>query len=339
MDGLCVARRHGARDRPLALQVVGVDDPHQAEVEEPDAAVVEQQVVAGMRVAGGAAQVLERAEEEAEQDLAVAVAFGVGELLDRLELAALDVLGDEHAAAAQARVDRRDVDERVPAPGARHRAVVLGLDLVVELVADPLAQLLGQRLHVESRSEALDEREQQLRVAQVGLDRLGDARVLDLDRDGAAVGGRRAVDLADRGRRERFGLEVGERLAQRDAELVAEELLDRLERQRRDVVAQRRERGPELLALGLRDRGEVDGREHLADLHRRAAHLAELLDELARGGGGALAGGGVGALVRAQRVGGAGARPAQALAGDEPTEAARPCDPGGRWGVGHLQLA
>ena len=77
MDGLRVARVDRAPDGAFALQVVGVDDPHQAEVEEPDAAVVEQQVVAGVRVAGGAAQVLERAEEEAEQDLAVAVALGV----------------------------------------------------------------------------------------------------------------------------------------------------------------------------------------------------------------------------------------------------------------------
>ena len=39
------------------LEVVGVDDAHQPEVEEADAAVVEQQVVARVRVAGGAAQV------------------------------------------------------------------------------------------------------------------------------------------------------------------------------------------------------------------------------------------------------------------------------------------
>ena len=38
------------------LEVVGVDDAHQAEVEEADLAVVEQQVVARVRVAGGAAR-------------------------------------------------------------------------------------------------------------------------------------------------------------------------------------------------------------------------------------------------------------------------------------------
>ncbi len=245
-------------------------------------------------------------------------------------------LGDEHAAAAELRVDGRDEDERVAAPAALHRAVVLGLDLVVELVADPVAQLAGERLDVQAGREALDQREQHLHVAQVGLDRLGDARVLDLDRDLAAVLGRRAVDLADRGRRERLGLELGEGLRRRACSSSSLSSFSiALNGQRRDVVAQRRERGLELLALGLRDRREVDGGQHLADLHRRAAHLAELLDELARGGGGALAGGGVGGFVAAQRVGGARARPAQALAGDEAAEAARAGDAGCGRVLGH----
>ena len=85
MHGLGVAALDGLRERALALEVVGVDDAHQAEVEEADAAVVEQQVVAGMRVAGRAARVLERAEEEAEDDLAEAVALGFVEALDLLE--------------------------------------------------------------------------------------------------------------------------------------------------------------------------------------------------------------------------------------------------------------
>src|SRR4029079_10435987 len=126
--------------------------------------------------------------------------------------------------------------------------------------------------------------------------------------------------------------DVGELLA----ELVLEQLLDLLERERWDVVAQRGERLLELLALGLGDRGEVDGREDLADLHRRPAHLPELLDELVRGRGGALAGRGVGLLVAAQRVGRARAGPAQALSGDEAAEAARAGDAGCRGRVGHL---
>ena len=139
-------------------------------------------------------------------------------------------------------------------------------------------------------------------VAEVGLDRLGDAGVLELDRDLVAVERDRAVDLADRGGGERLLLEGLEVVADLAAELLLEQLADLLERERRDVVAQRGERRLELLALRLRDRGEVDGGEDLADLHRRAAQLAELLDELAGERGGALAGGGVGVLGERRRL-------------------------------------
>ena len=59
------------------------------------------------------------------------------------------------------------------------------------------------------------------------------------------------------------------------------------------------------LALVLGQRGEVDRGEHLPDLHRRPAHVAELLHQLARQRRRALAGGGVGALGRAHHVCGA----------------------------------
>ena len=61
---------------------------------------------------------------------------------------------------------------------------------------------------------------------------------------------------------------------------VAQQLLELGERHRRRGVAQRGEALLELLALVLGDEVEVDGREDLADLHRRALHLPELLDEL-----------------------------------------------------------
>ncbi len=276
-----------------------------------------------MRVAGHAAQVHQRAVEEPEDDLGEAVALRCGQLLDLLEAQAVEQVGDEHAAARDAGVHRRHVHERVPAPGPRDGAVVLRLDLVVELLADPLAQLGGERLDVHPRREPLDERKQQAEVAQVGLDGLGDARVLDLDRHRLALARDRAVHLADRGGREGLLLELGEGVGERRAELGAQQLLDLAERERRDVVAQRGERLLELLALGLRDRREVDRREHLADLHGGAAHRAELLDELARQRGRALTGGRVGALRGPHEVRGARAGPAQALAGHEAAEAAR----------------
>ena len=210
----------------------------------------------------------------------------------------------------------------MPAPSARDGAVVLRLDLVVELLGDALAQLGCQRPGVEPGRKALHERQQQAEVAQVALDRLRHPGVLDLHGHGFAVARDRAMHLADRGGREGVVLELCEMPFDGPAQFAAHEPLDLRPRQRRHVVAQRRERLLELLALGRRDRREVDGREHLADLHRSAAHVPELLDQLAGERGGALATRRLGALARAHHVGGAGAGPAQALAGDEAADAA-----------------
>ncbi len=118
--------------------------------------------------------------------------------------------------------------ERVAAVGARDGALVLRLELVVELLGDPLAQLGVDRLDVEAGREPLDQRQQQREVAQVGVDRLGDARVLDLDRDGPALARHRAVHLADRRGGERLLLELGEDRRRLLAQLLAQQLLDRL---------------------------------------------------------------------------------------------------------------
>ena len=116
--------------------------------------------------------------------------------------------------------------ERVAAVRARDGALVLRLELVVELLGDPLAQLGVERLDVEPGREPLDERQQQREVAQVGVDRLGDAGVLDLDRDRLPVARDRAVDLADRGGGERLLLELGEHGGRLLAQLLAQQLLD-----------------------------------------------------------------------------------------------------------------
>src|SRR5919197_2208376 len=146
-------------------------------------------------------------------------------------------------------MDARYRDERMPAHEPRDAALVWGLELVVELLADPLAHLRRQRLGVQPRGQPLDERYQQHRVAQVGLDRLRDPGVLDLDGDLLAVDGGCAMDLADRGRGEGTLVEVREHVAQWRAELLAQELLQAGERHGRDPVAQRRELAPQLVLL------------------------------------------------------------------------------------------
>ena len=76
-------------DRALAGQLeldgLGVHALEQAEVQERDAAVVEQQEVARVRIAGELAVAVEAAEEEAEDDLADAVALGLRAVLELLE--------------------------------------------------------------------------------------------------------------------------------------------------------------------------------------------------------------------------------------------------------------
>ena len=217
----------------------------------------------------------------------------------------------------------------MPAVRAGHRPLVLGLELVVELLRDPLAQLGVERLDVEAGREPPHEREQQREVAQVGLDRLGHARVLDLDRDRLALVGHRAVDLADRGGRERLLLELGEDGGGLLPQLLAQQLLEPLERERRHVVAQLRQRLLEALALVLGQRAEVDRGEHLADLHRRTAHLPELLDQLARERRRPFARRLVRPLGRAHDVGGAGSHPASGLARHEAAEARGAGEAGG----------
>ena len=98
----------------------------------------------------------------------------------------------------------------MPAHQPLDAALVLGLELVVELLPDPLAHLHGHRPRIQPRRQPLDQRQQQHRVAQVGLDRLRDPGVLDLHDHVVTVDGRRTVDLADRGRGERALVELGE---------------------------------------------------------------------------------------------------------------------------------
>ena len=110
----------------------------------------------------------------------------------------------------------------------------------------------------------------------------GDARVLHLDRDAAAVVQLRAVDLADRRGGERLLLELVEDVLERLLQVGLDDLAHVVERRLRRRVAQRGELGLEaLLDLG-RQRAGVHERHDLADLHRRALHLARARRRSAR---------------------------------------------------------
>ena len=102
-----------------------------------------------------------------------------------------------------------------------------------------------------------------------------DARVLDLDRHLAPVVQRRAVDLADRRRRDRLLVELLEDLVDRFFEVVLDHLAHLLEGDRRRGVAQLCELALELLAVLLGDEADVEERHHLSELHRGALHRPE----------------------------------------------------------------
>ena len=96
------------------------------------------------------------------------------------------------------------------------------------------------------------------------------------------------------------------------------------ERHRRDVVAERGEAALQLVLLVLGKAVELDHRDHLADLHRCAAHLPELVDKLLNGRRGPLASGGRGPLGRPDPVGRSHTGPPEALPRHQAADPRRP---------------
>ena len=209
-------------------------------------------------------------------------------------------------------------------------ALVLGLELVVEFLGDALAHLAGHRLGIEAGREPLDQRQQQHRVAQIGLDRLGDPGILNLDRDRLARERGGAMDLADRRGREGTLVEIGEHRCNGSPSSWRRSFSSRANGHGRHAVAQRRERALQLIALLVLEAVEIDHRDHLADLHGRAAHPAQLLDKLAHERGRALALGRRGPLWRPHAIGGPHPGPAHALTGHQAADPGRPRHPAGR---------
>jgi hypothetical protein len=255
-----------------------------------------------MRVAGELPVPVHRAEVEAEDDLADPVALGLRGRGDLLEALALDVLGHDHTLAAELGHHARDDDEGVAPVEAGERAVVRRLQLVVQLLDDARSDLLTDGLHVHLRGDPLCQAQQHPQVLHVGAHRVVDARVLDLDRDVAAVVEAAPVDLSDRGGGDGGGVELGERAIDGLAQVLLDHLSHPLVRDRRRRVAQRGELRLELLAVLLRHQPEVEEREHLPDLHRGALHPAEHRDDLLRGLDLAPLEGLVGALLRPDHV-------------------------------------
>jgi hypothetical protein len=158
------------------------------------------------------------------------------------------------------------------APEASDPAVAGGLELVVALLAHPLGELGEHLLDIELGHQPAEHGGEQAQVAHVGLDRLGDARVLDLDRKLGALRRAATMNLADARRRCGVGIDLGKHPLGRLAPFALEHPAHLLPSDRRDVVAQRGQPLLQILDPVGVEAGELDRRKHLTRLHRRAAH-------------------------------------------------------------------
>ena len=278
-----------------------------------------------MRVAEREVELGRVAVEEAVDDLGEPVADRVGLRRDPLEPDPVDPLGDQHPPAAERGLHPRDRDERVPAPEAGDAPVVGGLELVVALLGHPLGELGEHVLDVEPRHQPAEDRREQAQVAHVGLDGLGDPGVLHLDRELLALVRAGAVDLADARGGGGSGSISASTFSGGSPHSRSEHLAHLLPRDGRDVVAKRRE--PLLQVLGLVgvEARELDRRQHLPGLHRRASHDRELVDQRVDRRHHPVAAPALALLLGAARVEPV-ARPARGAAGGHPAEHRRPRD-------------
>jgi hypothetical protein len=256
------------RGQRLHLLVGEVLD--QAEVQEGDPAAAVEQVVARVRVAVERVRLVQAAEHEAVDRLRGQVALGLRPAGQFGEPGPVGELAGHHPARGQLPDDPRHSNRGVTLVKVGERLLVAGLPAVVELLGDPFPQLGEQRVDVLAGRGDLEHPAQQRDVPQVGLDGLGDARVLDLDRDGPAVMGDRAVHLPDRRGRDGLRVPGREGLLRRPAQLLGDHLRGQFGAHRRHAVLQ-----PAQRPAGGRRQPVADIAGHLAQLHQHALHRAQ----------------------------------------------------------------
>lgn len=217
-------------------------------------------------------------EEEARQQLARAVAHLRGALRDHLrQRHAVHPLRDQHLVRAVHHVGHHHV--RVVGELDRVRVLGLRLQLVVQLLRDPVAQLGDQRLDVHAGNERPEQPGHPAELVEVRQQGVPGAGVLDLHRDLAAVVPHGPVHLPDRGGRRRAVVELGEELAPVLAEALGQYGVHGAGGHRRRRVLKLGEGG----TVGARDllgQGGLEDRQGLPELHGAALQLAEDLEEL-----------------------------------------------------------
>ena len=178
-------------------------------------------------------------------------------------------LAGEHASRAQLAHNTRDVDDRVVLVIPGEKLLVLGFKAIVDLLPQPLAQLINERASVQAREGRRGDPAQQSDVSHVRRDGARDAWVLNLDRHRPPISRDRPVHLPDGSGRERQWVPPREDALRRIAQLLQNHRARQLRSHRRSVVLQSGHGG----AVGRRH-VLVDVARHLAKLHEGAFHGA-----------------------------------------------------------------
>ena len=232
--------------------------------------VVEHRVVAEMRIAVDDAESAEWKPPGGEHGGGEPVAHGKRIVLVCEQLVAGEPIHRQQAAGGQLRPDVGHADRLFV---FQHMAVerdVLGLAHIIKFLAQALGDLLGDLGGIERGIEPLADREQQLKLAQVGFDRRLHVGILQLAGKLRAVERVGAVHLAERCRRRRMMFEALEFGFPVRAQLGVHSALDESPAHRRRLALQLGQ------LRGVFRRQRVgDGGEQLRHLHDRALQAAE----------------------------------------------------------------
>ncbi len=225
--------REGVRDSRLVVRLqrpIELDHAvHEPRRKNAHAAVVEQidaidptlaalrrrrdRIIAEMRIAVNDAVAQERAPPRVEQADGDGVARFLRRALEGDERLAVEPLHRQQSPRRQALLDPRHAHER---PVGEHDAIEpgdLGLALVVELFAHPLADLARHLAGVDRCAGAPMKREQKVEIGEIGLHRRGHVRILQLAGESLAAEAYRSMHLAERRGGRGLQIEFGETLA------------------------------------------------------------------------------------------------------------------------------
>ena len=182
---------------------------HRAEVDHPEPSVGEQPEVARVRVGVQQPGTDGRRVVEQREQIADAVAVGLRTVRDDPgERCAAEPFGDDDLRRAGNHV--RDNDLGVALVRRRERALRVGLQGVVELLGDAIAQFGQQGLDVQTGGEPAKQPGESGELGEVAHDSWARAGILDLDRYRTAIGPDSPVDLADACRGGGLIVELGE---------------------------------------------------------------------------------------------------------------------------------